>query len=381
MAEKILIVDDDVETVRLVGLMLQRQNFEVIAANSGEQALELAKVELPDLIVLDIMMPEMDGYAVARQLRNTIETAEIPILMFTAKGQVEDKVAGFESGADDYLTKPVHPAELVAHIRSLLSRRQHLPSQAKNTGFVLGMISPKGGMGVSSTALALAIAVHEKTQNPVIAAELKPGMGSWQVSLGLKPSNGLGELLRKPAGTIVRNDVENQLVKTMYGVRLLLASNDLADVDLFKCSDNFIGIVTHLSRLAPFVILDIGTPTIPCFRRLAHVCDELLVISEAQPESLKRTCILLEQLPGLTANQKTEINVAIVNRQRADFQLKIDEVTDTLGITPVSVIPPGPELAFQAAQKQQPISFIQPQGIVTQQLEKLASHYAKAIEK
>lgn len=381
MTEKILIVDDDVETVRLIGLMLQRQNFEVIVAHSGEQAIELASAELPDLIVLDVMMPEMDGYSVARKLRNQEDTAEIPILMFTAKGQVEDKVSGFDSGADDYLTKPVHPAELVAHIRSLLNRSQHIPGQSKNTGYVLGVIAPKGGMGVSSTAIALAIAVHNKTQNQVIAAELKPGMGSWKVSLGLKQSDGLTSLLRQKDGSIIRSEVENHLVKTTYGVRLLLASNDLADVNLLSCSDNLLGIVTHLARLAQFVILDIGTPNIPCFNRLVSVCNELLVISEAQPESLKRTCMLLEQLPSLNTNHKTEVNVAVINRQRADFQIKIDEVIETLGITPISVIPPGPELSFQAAQRQLPISYIMPNGIVALQLEKLAEHYAQVIEK
>jgi len=114
MADKILIVDDDLETLRLVGLMLQRQGYEILAANNGNQALLQARSEKPDLIVLDVMMPEMDGFQFSQQLRKDPDVGNIPILMFTAKGQVDDKVAGYEAGADDYLTKPVHPAELVA---------------------------------------------------------------------------------------------------------------------------------------------------------------------------------------------------------------------------------------------------------------------------
>ena len=85
MTEKLLIVDDDVDTLRLVGLMLQKQGYQIAAANNGHQALIMAQSELPDLILLDIMMPEMDGYEVTRRLKSNISTNLIPIIMFTAK--------------------------------------------------------------------------------------------------------------------------------------------------------------------------------------------------------------------------------------------------------------------------------------------------------
>ena len=122
MPEKILIVDDDVDTLRLVGIMLQRQGYQIIAATNGQQGLSKALEERPDLILLDVMMPDMDGYEVTRQLRQAPPTAQTPILMFTAKSQLDDKVAGFEVGVDDYLTKPTHPAELQAHVKALLAR-------------------------------------------------------------------------------------------------------------------------------------------------------------------------------------------------------------------------------------------------------------------
>ena len=128
MAEKILIIDDDMDTLRLVGLMLQRQGYEIVAANNGTQGLEKAFGEKPDLILLDIMMPDMDGYEVARQLRDNPLTKYTPILMFTAKTQLDDKVTGFEVGADDYLTKPTHPSELQAHVKALLARAGRVPA-------------------------------------------------------------------------------------------------------------------------------------------------------------------------------------------------------------------------------------------------------------
>src|SRR5512141_3237377 len=102
MAEKVLIVDDDVQTLRLVGLMLERQGYRILAANTGAQAIHMAHTDKPDVIVLDVMMPDFDGYEVSRRLRKDPDTTNIPILMFTARTQVEDKVTGYESGADDY---------------------------------------------------------------------------------------------------------------------------------------------------------------------------------------------------------------------------------------------------------------------------------------
>ena len=130
MAERLLIVDDDLDTLRLIGLMLERQGYEIIAASNGKQALDLAKSELPDLIILDVMMPDLDGYEVARRLRADEDTLKIPIIMFTAKSQMDDRVTGIEAGADAYLTKPTQPRELFAHIKAMLARRQKIQQKA-----------------------------------------------------------------------------------------------------------------------------------------------------------------------------------------------------------------------------------------------------------
>ena len=122
MAEKILIIDDDIDTLKLVGLMLERQGYSIAVASNGSLGLTRAASEKPDLILLDVMMPDMDGYEVTRRLRSDPALAHIPIIMFTAKTMVDDKVAGFESGVDDYLTKPAHPAELTAHVKAVLAR-------------------------------------------------------------------------------------------------------------------------------------------------------------------------------------------------------------------------------------------------------------------
>ena len=122
MADRVLLVDDDPDTLRLVSIMLQRQGYDVGAASSGTHALSMIEKEQPDLILLDVMMPDIDGFEVARRIRSNPSSANVPIIMFTAKAQVEDRVKGFEAGADDYLTKPTQPRELFAHMKAVLNR-------------------------------------------------------------------------------------------------------------------------------------------------------------------------------------------------------------------------------------------------------------------
>lgn len=119
MKRKILIVDDEKNIVDILKYNLQKESFETLEAYDGRQAIEIAEREKPDLIILDIMLPEMDGFTVCRKLRQTMQT---PILMLTAREEEVDKVLGLELGADDYITKPFSPRELMARVKANLRR-------------------------------------------------------------------------------------------------------------------------------------------------------------------------------------------------------------------------------------------------------------------
>ncbi|MDD5281516.1 MAG: response regulator transcription factor [Candidatus Omnitrophica bacterium] len=122
MKEKILIVEDEKDIIKMLEYNLKKEGFKVIAARDGEDALDLALREYPDLILLDLMLPGIDGLEVCRTLRKDTKTAPIPIIMLTAKSQESDKVVGLELGADDYITKPFSPRELIARIKAVLRR-------------------------------------------------------------------------------------------------------------------------------------------------------------------------------------------------------------------------------------------------------------------
>ena len=126
MQYKILIVDDDENICELLRLYLEKDGFDTIVANDGEQAVDFATKYSPDLILLDIMLPKLDGWQVCREIRKTSET---PIIMLTAKGETFDKILGLELGADDYVSKPFDTKEVIARIKAVL-RRSHEKDKA-----------------------------------------------------------------------------------------------------------------------------------------------------------------------------------------------------------------------------------------------------------
>ncbi len=375
MPEKILIVDDDMETLRLIGMMLQRQGYEIAAANTGELALATAVKDKPSLIILDIVMPGMDGYHIARELRKNPECTRIPILMFTAKNQVDDKVAGYGAGADDYLTKPVHPAELNAHVRALLSRKQKLRDKydESETGCVIGIMGCKGGLGVSTLVLNLAISLGGMTNKEVVAVELKPGLGSWGVELDIAESYGLEKLLALPIDEITAATVEKFAVHTSFDIRLLLASEKIQKINYIDLPEKTIAIIKGLNSSIPVIVLDIGNPYLAGFSEIHKLCDQLIVLTDAFPATALRTRRLLGTLKLELSEKNRYIDTVLYNHIRSDAGLSAEQVSKLLpGTTIKFMIPPVPEQVFQANQKYIPLSRIQPEGLFAQQVNELS---------
>jgi two-component system response regulator RpaA len=133
MMPRILVIDDDAAIAELVAVNLEMAGYEVTQAEDGIKGQALAIQLLPDLIMLDLMLPRVDGFTVCQRLRRDDRTSDIPVLMLTALSQTQDKVEGFNSGADDYLTKPFELEEMLARVRALLRRTDRIPQAAKHS--------------------------------------------------------------------------------------------------------------------------------------------------------------------------------------------------------------------------------------------------------
>jgi len=382
MPAKILLVDDDIDTLRLVGLLLQKQGYQVVAASNGHQALSMAQSEKPDLVLLDIMMPEIDGYEVCRRLRANSSTSSLPIIMFTAKSSVDDKVTGFEVGADDYLTKPTQPRELVAHIKAVLTRGGKVRLTATpppgERGHVVGILAAKGGLGASILATNLGVIIQTQARKDVILAEYRPGVGSVSLDLGFTRPEGLNRLLQRRAADITSEDVKKELVEHSTGLRLLMSSYLPQDAHLMTAVDQFEAITNHLAYQADYLLLDLGPGLPPHTDKILGMCDGLIVVVEPVPNTLLRTKALIDILEtrGFTDGK---LKLALISRVRTEMQLSIHEVREQLGHDLTATFTPAPELTYQSAKFNVPVVLQEPDSLTTQQFKKLSEALLKHV--
>lgn len=383
MDEKILVVDDELETLRLVGIMLQKQGYAIIAASNGAQALSSAKIEQPDLILLDLMLPDMDGYEVTRQLKSDPLTANIPVLMFSAKSQVDDRIKGFEAGIDDYLTKPTHPLELTAHVKSLLNRstKSKNSNQTIDHGHIIGFVAAKGGIGTSSLVLNVGVHLVKKTKAEIIAVEMHPGMGNWGLELGINKPEGLDRLLELKPGEITSEKVKHELIPLPIGLQLLLSSYNIKDVNQLQAVPQMEVVINQLYSMSQLVLLDIGNAFFPNIDKVFNICNELVVAVEPHPITVLRTKSLLTELHEKGYGKSKAISVVLINRIRSDVQMSWTQVSEVLEQQIKFVISPYPEMAFQAATRALPIIQIQPEGLTAQQYGNVADFLAQSIHK
>ncbi len=376
MAEKILIVDDDYDTLRLVGLMLERQGYEIIAAENGPQALQAIQSEKPDLVLLDVMMPGMDGYEVTQHIRSNEETADIPIIMFTAKTQVEDKVTGLEAGVDVYLTKPTQPRELFAQVKVLLSRsKKSIPApilREPKRGFIIGAMAAKGGVGVSTLAVNLGITIHKTTREECLVADFHPGSGDISWTLGYHSQGGLNNLLEYEPSMISAELVEDEVIIHDSGVHLLLASQSPKEAAQLTEVVKLKAIATQLPFITPWVVLDLGSYFLPAIQSLSKLCDEILIVVEPTPTNVNQTKALLEDLFSLGIPEE-RIRIVMFNRLRSSIQLNLKQVENDIGYKITTIFTPAPELAFQASVSNMPMVSQHVGSITSQQFESLAN--------
>ncbi len=376
MAEKILIVDDDLDTLRLVGMMLQKQGYQIVAAGSGQQGIDLALSELPDLILLDVMMPQMDGYEVARRLRDNDLTADIPILMFTAKSQLDDKVTGFEAGADDYLTKPTHPTELQAHVKALLARtvkaRGNPPTApTEPPGYLIGVLAARGGLGVTTVATNSALALQRKTNLPALVAEFRPGQGTIANDMNLR-SDGLTKLLTTPPEELTRQSVSERMIAHQIGIDILPSSAQPRDGILLSKIQQFEVILSRLMFMARFVVVDLGCGLPPVTQKLVSTFSELIIVVEPFEKSLQHSRALIDDLITLDVEQ-SRIHVVANYRLRSETQLSVPQVQERLKYPLDVTFTPAPELMLQAIRLQTLAFAVQQDSLTNQQYSSLAA--------
>jgi pilus assembly protein CpaE len=313
---KILVVDDDPNVQRLLQYTLKQEGYEVALASDGAEGFRLWGAENPSLILLDVMLPKLDGYQVASKIRAEEGTAaHVPIIMLTAEREVEQKVRGLRAGADDYLIKPFHPAELLARIKSLLARfapKETLVGRPP-LGRIFAFYGAKGGVGTTTIAINAAIALHRELGRKVCLVDANFQFGDHRVFLDLGlDRKSIVDIVTAP--TIDVDLVRQVMVKHDSGIDLLLAPPSPETAELVT-PEHVPQILEELRGLYDYIIVDIDQRLDELNLRVLDAADTVFVVMTADLSCLKNVRLVLETI-GHLGYEQSKIQL-VLNRSNA----------------------------------------------------------------
>jgi pilus assembly protein CpaE len=335
-ATKVLVVDDDLNIQRVLVFTLKQEGFDVVVASDGAAGVEMARTAQPDLILMDVAMPKLDGYAATQQIRAAEEGRRVPIIMLTAEADVGQRVKGLRAGADDDIVKPFHPLELMARIKALLARGggvQRETGEQSSLGQLCLFYGAKGGVGTTTIAIntAIALARDLKRRTGLIDANLQFGDMRVFLDLGLDNAsivNAIGEpdldadLLRKLA------------VKHHTGIELLLAppSPEAADIVVERQRQHPEALTNLLNlsrRLWDYTLVDM-VKTIDDFNlQLFDEADVIFVVMTADLSCLKNVRLVLETMSSL-GYERSKVQL-VLNRSNAYTGINVNNAESALG--------------------------------------------------
>jgi len=319
----------------------------------------------------------VDGYEVCRRLRADPATAGIPILMFTAKSSATDKVAGFEAGADDYLTKPVRPADLISRLEAVLLRsvqkraRESLPVRAK----LIGFIGSKGGVGTTTLAVNVAAALAQEVarDKQVILADLAPGLGGIALQMSLHPGL-VDKLLSMQVSGIDPATVVTCLQEHKSNVRVLTGQSEPLGLAAPIPRAQAEAIVRGLGASGDYVLLDLGCGLAEPNPQLLTICHQVIMVIEPQRMALTMAQAVLGEMTRALQMPKHKIGLVLINKAASGATFTRDNLEEQLQHELVGIVTPAPDLAFQSGERGIPMVMLQPDSLVARQYRNIAEY-------
>jgi len=300
--QDIVLVDDDRVIQKMVGGFLERRGYQVRRANDGIEALQLIHDSIPDMIITDVRMPELNGIELTSRLRGNHRTAGVPILMFSEMGAPPDALAGYAVGADDYLPKPFELAILEAKVQLLLRRSAGASARA-NRGRVILFAHAKGGVGTTCLAVNTAVLLAARSARPVGLLDLDVEFGDSAVYLNLHPNQTLADL--KPApGTVVDEALFEGFVTESGSVRLVVGADLPERAELVTLPAIELAI-DRLSATCQYVLIDAPASFNERTLTALDTSDMICLVTSASLPSLKATrrCLGLFEKLGVAAGR------------------------------------------------------------------------------
>jgi pilus assembly protein CpaE len=304
MGERVLAVDDNAVNLKIVSATLASGGYIPYIATSGPEAINIAEQVAPDLIILDINMPDMDGYEVCRLLRSKPGTANVPIMMLTANDTLEEKIKGFESGADDYLTKPFQPAELNARVKGLLRRTiLTTPVSSISDCKVISIFSLRGGIGVSTIAANLAVGLSQIWGKRVALIDLNLVMGQCALMLNLPLKKTWSDLAIIHTDDYQPEIFQSILLQHDSGVSVLAAPRNSFDGELVT-QLAVQKVLDQLRKMFSYVVIDLPHDFSETTLAGLDASDEIVFVMAPELASIRATVGAFEVFEKLGYIQK-----------------------------------------------------------------------------
>jgi pilus assembly protein CpaE len=363
--EDIVLVDDDRVIQKMVGGFLERRGYAVRTAHDGIEALQFVRDRIPDLVITDVRMPELNGIELTSRLRAHHRTAGVPILMFSELGGAPDALAGYAAGADDYLPKPFELEILEAKVQSLL-RRSAGATAKRNRGRVILFAHAKGGVGTTCLAVNTAVMLAAQASKPVGLLDLDVEFGDSAVYLNLHPNRTLADL-KAPPGALVDETSFEGFVTESGSVRLVVGSDFPERAELVTLPAIQLAI-DRLSATCQYVLVD--SPASFSERTLTALatCDLICLVTSASLPSLKATrrCLVLFDTLGVSPQR-----VRLILNHSTPHAMDIGAAAAVLGRHPDFVIQNSRSLE-RAASTGRPLVTADPADPLVSDLRKLA---------
>ncbi len=300
MSIRILVVDDTELNLKMVSAILVRDGYEIITARNGDEALKVIKSTPPALAILDVMMPDMDGYTLCEHLRQNPTTEKIPIIILTALSGVEDKIKAFDSGADDFLAKPFEPQELRARVKVLLRRfsEREIIQTSEVSGKVIAVFSLRGGVGVSMLSSNLAASLSQIWGTPTALVDLAFMNGQSALLLDLPLRNTWADLGRSPSNEMDIDLLNSTLLRHDAGVHVLASPRHPQDAEVIT-AEHVRKAIGLLRAHYHYIILDLPHDFSETTLAGLDMADQILLMLSPETASVRCAANALETFAQL----------------------------------------------------------------------------------
>ena len=299
---RILVVEDDDDARMMYAIMLQSWGYDVVEATTGKEGVSAAQTSVPDLILLDIMMPDMDGYEVCRELRTDPRFHTVPIIFLSALDAMDDRIKGYTLGGDDFITKgQIDYKELGVRITAALNRTERylepVTTEKYGSGSVMGFLSLKGGVGVSTLAFNFAQFLSATDKQPAILIDLSLPVGSVSLWSGISGPRHTVSLLSRPPSEIDINLINNFSLQNVSGSSFIPGPPTLVDFSGVRI-EAVERLFSVLKKEGYFVVIDMGRGTLPLMWKVPALCDWLAVVTTSDTTARSLANVSMESLSG-----------------------------------------------------------------------------------